>query len=121
MRKEPTVESVVFVIDDDDAVRASLKNLLKSVGLYVELFGSADEFLKSQRPDAPSCLVLDVRLPGISGLEFQTELAKGGTEMPIIFLTGHGDIPMGVQAMKAGAVEFLTKPCREQDLLDWSA
>jgi len=118
MRKEPTVESVVFVIDDDAAVRASLKNLLKSVGLYVELFGSADEFLKSQRPDAPSCLVLDVRLPGISGLEFQTELAKGGTEMPIIFLTGHGDIPMGVQAMKAGAVEFLTKPCREQDLLD---
>ena len=119
MRKEPTVESVVFVIDDDAAVRASLKNLLKSVGLYVELFGSADEFLKSQRPDAPSCLVLDVRLPGISGLEFQTELAKGGTEMPIIFLTGHGDIPMGVQAMKAGAVEFLTKPCREQDLLEF--
>ena len=99
-------------------MRASLKSLFKSVGLYVELFGSADEFLKSQRPDAPSCLVLDVRLPGISGLEFQTELAKGGTEMPIIFLTGHGDIPMGVQAMKAGAVEFLTKPCREQDLLN---
>jgi FixJ family two-component response regulator len=118
MRKEPTVESVVFVIDDDAAVRASLKNLLNSVGLHVEVFGSADEFLKSQRPDAPSCLVLDVRLPGISGLEFQTELAQGGTEMPIIFLTAHGDILMGVQAMKAGAVEFLTKPCREQDLLD---
>ena len=118
MRKEPTVESVVFVIDDDEDVRTSLKSLFKSVGLYVELFGSADEFLESQRPDAPSCLVLDVRLPGISGLEFQTELAKGGTEMPIIFLTAHGDIPMGVQAMKAGAVEFLTKPCREQDLLD---
>ena len=118
MREQPTVELVVFVIDDDDAVRASLTSLFKSVGLHVELFGSADEFLESQRPDAPSCLVLDVRLPGISGLEFQTELAKGGTEMPIIFLTGHGDIPMGVQAMKAGAVEFLTKPCREQDLLD---
>jgi FixJ family two-component response regulator len=118
MREKPTVESVVFVIDDDEDVRTSLKSLFKSVGLYVELFGSADEFLESQRPDAPSCLVLDVRLPGISGLEFQTELAKGGTEMPIIFMTGHGDIPMTVQAMKAGAVEFLTKPCREQDLLD---
>ena len=118
MRKQPTVESVVFVIDDDASVRASLKSLFKSVGLYVELFGSADEFLKSQRPDAASCLVLDVRLPGISGLEFQSELAKAGTDMPIIFLTGHGDIPMGVQAMKAGAVEFLTKPCRDQDLLD---
>ena len=118
MREKPTVELVVFVIDDDEDVRTSLKSLFKSVGLYVELFGSADEFLESQRPDAPSCLVLDVRLPGISGLEFQTELAKGGTEMPIIFMTGHGDIPMTVQAMKAGAVEFLTKPCREQDLLD---
>ena len=110
MREKPTVESVVFVIDDDEDVRTSLKSLFKSVGLYVELFGSADEFLKSQRPDAPSCLVLDVRLPGISGLEFQTELAKGGTEMPIIFMTGHGDIPMTVQAMKAGAVEFLRSP-----------
>ena len=119
--REPTVELVVFVIDDDASVRASLKSLFKSVGLYVELFGSADEFLKSQRPDAASCLVLDVRLPGISGIEFQSELAKAGTDMPIIFLTGHGDIPMGVQAMKAGAVEFLTKPCRDQDLLDWSA
>ena len=118
MTKQTTVESVVFVIDDDAAVRASLKSLFKSVGLYVELFGSADEFLKSQRPDVASCLVLDVRLPGISGLEFQSELAKAGTDMPIIFLTGHGDIPMGVQAMKAGAVEFLTKPCRDQDLLD---
>jgi FixJ family two-component response regulator len=93
------------------------KSLFKSVGLYVELFGSADEFLKSQRPDVASCLVLDVRLPGISGLEFQSELAKAGIDMPIIFLTGHGDIPMGVRAMKAGAVEFLTKPCRDQDLL----
>jgi FixJ family two-component response regulator len=118
MTKQSTVESVVFVIDDDAAVRASLNSLFKSVGLYVELFGSADEFLKSQRPDVASCLVLDVRLPGISGLEFQSELAKAGTDMPIIFLTGHGDIPMGVQAMKAGAVEFLTKPCRDQDLLD---
>ena len=112
------MESVVFVIDDDDAVRASLKSLFKSVGLNVELFGSTDEFLKIQRPDAASCLVLDVRLPGISGLEFQSELVKAGTDMPIIFLTGHGDIPMGVQAMKAGAVEFLTKPCRDQDLLN---
>ena len=118
MTKQTTVECVVFVIDDDASVRASLKSLFKSVGLYVELFGSADEFLKRQRPDAASCLVLDVRLPGISGLEFQSELAKAGTDMPIIFLTGHGDIPMGVQAMKAGAVEFLTKPCRDQDLLD---
>src|SRR4026207_44119 len=117
MGKQTTVESVVFVIDDD-AVRASLKSLFKSVGLNVELFGSTDEFLKSQRPDAASCLVLDVRLPGISGLEFQSDLVKAGTDMPIIFLTGHGDIPMGVQAMKAGAVEFLTKPCRDQDLLD---
>ena len=108
----------MFVIDDDDDVRASLKSLFKSVGLTVELFGSTDEFLKSPRPDAASCLVLDVRLPGISGLEFQSELVKAGTDMPIIFLTGHGDIPMGVQAMKAGAVEFLTKPCRDQDLLD---
>ena len=118
MSGQSTVESVVFVIDDDDAVRGSLKSLFKSVGLDVELFASADEFLKRQRPDAASCLVLDVRLPGISGLEFQKELAKAGTDMPIIFLTGHGDIPMGVQAMKAGAVEFLTKPCRDQDLLD---
>ena len=118
MSGRATVESVVFVIDDDNAVRASLKSLFKSVGLNVEVFASADEFLKTERPDAASCLVLDVRLPGISGLEFQSELAKTGTDMPIIFLTGHGDIPMGVQAMKAGAVEFLTKPCRDQDLLD---
>ena len=117
MRNQPTVEPVVFVIDDDD-VRASLKNLFKSVGLNVEVFASADEFLMSDRPDTASCLVLDVRLPGISGLEFQSELVKAGTDMPIIFLTGHDDISMGVQAMKAGAVEFLTKPCRDQDLLD---
>jgi FixJ family two-component response regulator len=118
MSGQSTVESVVFVIDDDDAVRGSLKSLFRSVGLNVELFASADEFLRAERPDAASCLVLDVRLPGISGLEFQSELAKAGSDMPIIFLTGHGDIPMGVQAMKAGAVEFLTKPCRDQDLLD---
>jgi FixJ family two-component response regulator len=118
MSGRATVESVVFVIDDDNAVRASLKSLFKSVGLNVEVFASADEFLKTERPDAASCLVLDVRLPGISGLEFQKELAKAGTDMPIIFLTGHGDVPMGVQAMKAGAVEFLTKPCRDQELLD---
>jgi FixJ family two-component response regulator len=119
MAGQPKVESVVFVIDDDAHVRASLKSLFKSVGLNVELFASADEFLRTERrSDAASCLVLDVRLPGISGLEFQIELAKAGSDMPIIFLTGHGDIPMGVQAMKAGAVEFLTKPCRDQDLLD---
>jgi FixJ family two-component response regulator len=118
MSGQSTVESVVFVIDDDAAVRGSLKSLFRSVGLYVEVFASADEFLKTERPDAASCLVLDVRLPGISGLEFQSELAKMGTELPIIFMTGHGDIPMTVQAMKAGAVEFLTKPCRDQQLLD---
>ena len=118
MSGQPTVESVVFVIDDDASVRASLKSLFKSVGLHVQLFGSADEFLQSERPDVPCCLVLDVRLPGLSGLEFQSELAKAGTDMPIIFMTGHGDIPMTVQAMKAGAVEFLTKPCRDQELLD---
>ena len=93
MREKPTVKLVVFVIDDDEDVRTSLKSLFKSVGLYVELFGSADEFLESQRPDAPSCLVLDVRLPGISGLELQTELAKGGAEMPIIFMTGQRPTP----------------------------
>ena len=118
MNKQPTIESVVFVIDDDASVRESLKSLFESVGLHVELFGSADAFLQSQRPDVACCLVLDVRLPGLSGLEFQSELAKTGTDVPIIFMTGHGDIPMTVQAMKAGAVEFLTKPCRDQELLD---
>jgi FixJ family two-component response regulator len=118
MKKPPTIESVVFVIDDDASVRESLKSLFESVGLHVELFGSADAFLQGQRPDIACCLVLDVRLPGLSGLEFQSELAKTGTDVPIIFMTGHGDIPMTVQAMKAGAVEFLTKPCRDQDLLD---
>ena len=116
--KKQTVESVVYVIDDDPSVRDSLKSLFGSVGLHVELFESADDFLQIQHPDVACCLVLDVRLPGLSGLEFQSELAKAGTDLPIIFMTGHGDIPMTVQAMKAGAVEFLTKPCRDQELLD---
>jgi len=117
MKEQPTVDSLVFVVDDDASVRASLKSLLESIGLHVELFESADDFLKSKIPDIACCLVLDVRLPGLSGLEFQAELAKVGLNFPIIFLTGHADIPMTVQAMKAGAVEFLTKPCRDQDLL----
>jgi FixJ family two-component response regulator len=118
MKKQAPTDSVVFVIDDDASVRDSLKSLFESVGLQVQLFSSADAFLQSERPDAACCLVLDVRLPGLSGIEFQSELAKAGTDLPIIFLTGHGDIPMTVQAMKAGAVEFLTKPCRDQQLLD---
>jgi RNA polymerase sigma factor (sigma-70 family) len=109
---------VVFVVDDDPSVRSSLKFLLSTVGLQVESFDSADAFLHKKSPDAPSCLVLDVRLPGLSGLDFQRELAARNTPIPIIFLTGHGDIPMSVRAMKAGAVEFLTKPFRDQDLLD---
>jgi FixJ family two-component response regulator len=111
-------QPIVFVIDDDESIREALKSLLRSVGLRVELFGAASEFLKSKLPDAPSCLVLDVRLPGVSGLDFQTELAKANVHIPIIFITGHGDIPMTVRAMKAGAVEFLTKPFRDQELLD---
>ena len=113
-----TVESTVFVIDDDEAVRLAIKNVLESVGLRAEAFASPREFLKSERADAPGCLVLDVRLPGASGLDFQNELAAAKVEIPIIFITGHGDIPMSVQAMKAGAVDFLTKPFRDQDLLD---
>ena len=108
----------VFVIDDDAAVRAAIQGLLKSVGLRSETFGAAQEFLRSKRPDGPSCLVLDVRLPGVNGLDFQHELAAAGIRIPIIFITGHGDIPMSVRAMKSGAVEFLTKPFRDQDLLD---
>ena len=111
-------EALVFVVDDDAPMRESLQNLLRSVGLRVEAFASAQEFLRSTRPDVPSCLVLDVRLPGLSGLELQQRLAEGDMAMPIIFITGHGDIPMTVQAMKAGAVEFLTKPFRDQALLD---
>ena len=114
----PAHTSTIFVIDDDDLVRASIQGLLKSVGLRSEAFGTAQEFLRSKRPDGPSCLVLDVRLPGINGLDFQRELADAGIRIPIIFITGHGDIPMSVRAMKSGAVEFLTKPFRDQDLLD---
>jgi FixJ family two-component response regulator len=114
----PAGAPTVFVIDDDAAVRASIQGLLKSVGLRSECFGTAQEFLLSKRPDAPSCLVLDVRLPGVNGLDFQRELADAGVPIPIIFITGHGDIPMSVKAMKSGAVEFLTKPFRHQDLLD---
>jgi FixJ family two-component response regulator len=109
---------VVFVIDDDASVRAALSSLIRSVGLRVEVFASASEFLAAKRTDGPSCLILDVRLPGMSGLNFQAELAKANIVIPIIFITGHGDIPMSVKAMKAGAVEFLTKPFRDQDLLD---
>src|SRR6202451_3917833 len=108
----------VFVVDDDDLVRASIQGLLKSVGLRSETFGTPQEFLRCKRTDGPSCLVLDVRLPGVSGLDFQRELADAGIRIPIIFITGHGDIPMTVKAMKSGAVEFLTKPFRDQDLLD---
>jgi FixJ family two-component response regulator len=110
--------SFVFVVDDDRSMRESLRNLLRSTGLNVQTFASAHEFLTSPRPDAPSCLVLDVQLPGFSGLELQQELGKANAPMPIIFITGHGDIPMTVRAMKAGASEFLTKPFRDQDLLN---
>jgi RNA polymerase sigma factor (sigma-70 family) len=109
---------IVFIVDDDASVREALKSLIRSVGLHVELFGSATEFLETQRPDAPSCLVLDVRLPGISGLDLQRRLSDANVHIPIIIITGHGDIPMSVRAMKAGAIEFLTKPFRDQDLLD---
>ncbi len=108
----------VFVVDDDASIRDALKSLIRSVGLRVELFGSPREFLQGKRPDAPSCLVLDVRLPGESGLDLQRELAEANIHIPIIFITGHGDIPMSVRAKKAGALEFLTKPFRDQDLLD---
>jgi FixJ family two-component response regulator len=114
----PATAPTVFVVDDDDLVRASIQGMLKSVGLRSETFGTPQEFLRSKRPDGPSCLILDVRLPGVSGLDFQRELADAGIRIPIIFITGHGDIPMTVRAMKSGAVEFLTKPFRDQDLLD---
>jgi FixJ family two-component response regulator len=110
--------AMVFVIDDDAHIRAAIQGLLKSVGLRSEAFGTAQEFLRSKRPDTPSCLVLDVRLPGVNGLDFQQQLTDAGVHIPIIFITGHGDIPMTVKAMKSGAVEFLTKPFRDQDLLD---
>ena len=108
----------VFIIDDDAGVRAAIQGLLKSVGLRSEAFATPQEFLRSKRSEGPSCLVLDVRLPGVSGLDFQRELTEAGVQIPIIFITGYGDIPMSVQAMKSGAVEFLTKPFRDQDLLD---
>jgi len=111
-------ERIVFVIDDDVAMRTTLSSLFRSVGLRVELFGSAHEFAQIKMPDVASCLVLDIRLPGVSGLDFQVELAEADIRIPIIFMTGHGDIPMSVKAMKAGAIDFLTKPFRDQDILD---
>ena len=109
---------VVYVVDDDEGIRSSLESLIRSVGLSVQTFASAQDFLQGQRGSAPGCLVLDVRLPGLSGLDLQSELAKAEIHTPIVFITGHGDIPMSVRAIKAGAVEFLTKPFRDQDLLD---
>jgi FixJ family two-component response regulator len=111
-------DPTVFVIDDDDLVRAAIQGLLKSVGLQAETFGTTQQFLGCERPDGPSCLVLDVRLPGVNGLDFQRQLADSGVRIPIIFITGHGDIPMTVKAMKSGAVEFLTKPFHDEDLLN---
>lgn len=118
MTEQSAAPHMVFIVDDDESLRTSLSSLLRSVGLQVQVFGSPAEFLNGQRPDVASCLVLDIRLPGLSGLDFQNELTKAEIQIPIIFITGHGDIPMSVRAMKAGAVEFLTKPIREQDLLD---
>jgi len=114
----PADSPVVFVIDDDAGVRESIQGLLKSVGLRSEAFGATSEFLDARRLNVPSCLILDIRLPGMNGLEFQHELTTAGIRIPIIFITGHGDIPMTVKAMKSGAIEFLTKPFRDQDLLD---
>ena len=112
------VESTVIIIEDDPSMQQAIAGLIRSVGLKAELFGSAREFMQSKPPNGPSCLVLDIRLPGMSGLEFQAELARTNNRVPVIFITGHGDIPMAVRAMKAGAVEFLTKPFRDQELLD---
>jgi FixJ family two-component response regulator len=114
----PAAAPTVFVIDDDADVRASIQGLLKSASLRSESFGTAEEFLRRKQPDAPSCLVLDVSLPGVNGLDFQRQLADAGVQIPIIFITGHGDIPMSVKAMKSGALEFLTKPFQDQELLD---
>jgi FixJ family two-component response regulator len=114
----PDDTAIILVIEDDVELRHSIGRLLRSVGLNTKLFGSVSEFLKSEPADGPSCLVLDVRLPGQSGLEFQRELAAAGRELPIVFITGHGDIPMSVQAMKGGAIEFFTKPIRDQEFLD---
>jgi FixJ family two-component response regulator len=118
MMPVPEPQSVVFVVDDDASMRDAMQLLFRSVGLQAEVFASAAEFLRSNLADVPCCLVLDVRLPGLSGLDFQTELVKANIQIPIIFMTGHGDIPMTVKAMKAGAVEFLPKPFRDQDMLD---
>lgn len=117
MQTMPHDQQIAYVIDDDSTIRDGLSSLLRSVDIAVETFGSTGDFLKSKRHDIPACLILDVRLPGMSGLEFQEELSKLGVSMPIIFITGHADVPMSVQAMKAGAVEFLCKPFREEDLL----
>lgn len=111
-------QSVVFVIDDDPSIREALESLLRTVGLEVRTFQSTQEFARSELPDRPGCLVLDVRLPGLSGIDFQRELQGSGLDLPIVFITGHGDVPMSVRAMKAGAIEFLTKPFRDQELLD---
>jgi FixJ family two-component response regulator len=118
IKELPSDQPTVLIVYDDEVLRSSLGSLLRSVGMQIRLFGSASEFLAKPIPDTPCCLVLDVRLPGIGGLEFQAELEKAGIRIPIIFITGHGDIPMTVKAMKAGAVEFLAKPFRDQDLLD---
>jgi FixJ family two-component response regulator len=119
MNTEPSEEQpLVCVVDDDASLREAMSSLLRSVGLQVELFASAAEFLQYELADGPRCLVLDIRLPGVSGLDFQSELADKGVQIPIVFMTGHGDIPMTVKAMKAGAVEFLTKPFRDQDMID---
>lgn len=114
----PSTDPLVIVVDDDADLRAALSSLFRSIGLQVELFGSAADLLGAKLPEVPRCLVLDIRLPGVSGLDFQSQLAHSAIEMPIIFMTGHGDIPMSVRAMKAGAVDFLTKPFRDQDMLD---
>jgi FixJ family two-component response regulator len=118
MMPQPEPQSVVFVVDDDASIRDAMQRLFQSVGLQAEVFASAADFLRGKLADVPCCLVLDVRLPGLSGLDFQTELAKADIQVPIIFMTGHGDIPMTVKAMKAGAIEFLSKPFRDQDMLD---
>ncbi len=118
MKEATSGQSIVFVIDDDASLGASVSSLLRSVGLQARVFASTSEFLQEKRPNVPSCMVLDVRLPGVSGIDFQADLSKRNIHIPIVFMTGHGDIPMTVRAMKAGAVEFLTKPFREQDMLD---
>ncbi len=118
MKEATSGQSIVFVIDDDASLGASVSSLLRSVGLQARVFASTSEFLQEKRPNVPSCMVLDVRLPGVSGIDFQADLSKRNIHIPIVFMTGHGDIPMSVRAMKAGAVEFLTKPFRDQDMLD---